>query len=200
MNQETRLYHFACMFLWWVLSASDYLFENNIDSAELRHRYQQDYWSEDLAEWLLQDELLSIGDCEDISEEEAKLIYSRIEDFQPLVLGWADRVKAAALDAGVPLNKETRLYYFICGWSLRTLLEFERLIGSINSSKLHQRYLSAHTKFEGVSQWLKNELAYVSNCESLDREVCKVLRAAMQMIVEQLTIEWHNKVYELARM
>jgi hypothetical protein len=200
VDQETHLYYFACMFLWWILSGFDYLFEG-IGSIELHRRYREGYTeSENLAEWLL-DELFSASDCEDISEEEARAVYSKIETFEPLILKWAEEVRAAAYGVGevCALDKETCLYYFACGWVSRILSEFDHLLKDMSSAELYQRYREAYAKFKSLSKWLQDELSSAGNREGINEGAAKALRAGIERLAEQLATEWREKVRALSR-
>jgi hypothetical protein len=142
MDTENRLYYFGCMFLHSVLSLFEYLLED-INSPELTQRCRAGIGHlEDLASWLL-DELFLAGDREGISEEEASEIYLQGDSFEPLELGWAEKIRSASRDMSEicsSIDEETRLYYFSCGWILRTLFEFDHLLRTIDSVELQDRY------------------------------------------------------------
>ncbi len=144
MNLENRLYYFGCVLLWWVLAAFDDCIED-MSSAELEQRSRAVYIRfGDLAQWLF-DEVFSADDREDISKEDAKSVYSRIEDLEPLELAWIDKVRTSARDSakGVACLEDLHVYYFACGWTLRILSEFDCHLNDIQSDELYQRYLEA---------------------------------------------------------
>lgn len=200
MDRENRLYYSALVLLEWAISGLDFLMDA-ISSDDLHNRYQQGYARfNQLAGWLT-DEIFSAGDRDDIDEEHASAIHSKIEDLEPIILSWANTVQATAYSEAMkrnPAHYETITYCYGCMLVLGILNEFDQTLAGLSSQILHKRYQRGRSRISELAEWLKDEVSWFDRQESSIEKI-EVVCAVGEGLVERLEADWRDSVHAFAR-
>jgi hypothetical protein len=182
-------YYSGCILLYGILSVTDYALEVIHSNRGVVERCGRGFGHyEPLAGWLFKE----VFSCRDSGAG------SDIESTDPLLTGWATRLRSSAAEIGKLVDSEVCLYYFTSRWGLRVLTEFDRLIDSIDSDEIQQRYRANYGVFEDLTTWLQNEIASIEEGEGTDEEEVNALRTTADAFVDQLAIEWNKEVQLLS--
>lgn len=209
VDAVTRRYYFASQYLYYTLSAIDYLLDD-LESDQLieRHWSGSDKFHE-AAEWLL-GESYFIQVREGLIEERSELFKAQLDtliqdwvQIETKVLDWADR---GANEVGHDMNEgtrafdeETKLYYFACGWPTRVLHEFDNIMATVESIELKTRYQENQDKFTALLGWLQSELSSIESRHGVSEREARALQDAVRLLSDQLAAEWRKQVEMAAK-
>lgn len=184
MLPEGQLYYLMCNFMWSVLSAFHYLFDDAMTPELLR---LSSAWSRDrdeLANWL-QSEM-------DFVVENEKILNIRLQEISEigegegdrLIFNSADRIRQATKKTYQNLGSDVTMYYCYIAWLERVIDKFSALMGvhPVAQTQYYMRYI--------VSNPFAALLSHLSSTDSNK----KILQADASLIGEQLAQEWEQGV------
>ncbi len=203
MKYNKTVYFFANILLGWVVISPDHILEDTYQFTlfekfpGLEKRYDiGGKFENDLLDWLAND--MSLMEIEKDDSEEAQSLYYQMEEkLEPVAVAWVDMIIKNAHDLSIKapaIDEAVASYYFCRQWLYQTILEFDRLMATLDSKELIDRYHTGDRQVRNILKFLKKDLGEIRN-DYPDPKLSALLLDEAQKIGGELSGQWREQVH-----